>query len=58
MVLFHTVQEFQGLWPLLDLVLNGGKIVEKESSQSRLGSTVVNLSQVGKFAIIREGRYM
>ena len=57
----HTntcTQEFQELWPQIDLVLDGGKIVKEETSQSRLGSTVINLAQEGKFTIIRDGRYI
>ena len=50
------LQEFQDLWPELDLVIDGGKIVESENADSRRGSTVVNLSEPGKFTIIRKGR--
>ena len=54
-------QEFQDLWPHLDLVIDGGRITvgegqEEEGPASRRGSTVVNLSQPGKFSVIREGR--
>lgn len=46
--------EFQHLFPQLDLVINGGRIVD--NSQSRAGSTVVDFSGVeGQFTIIREG---
>lgn len=54
-------QEFQDLWPQLDLVLDGGRIEggPKEAEvegESRMASTVVDLSQQGKFKIIRRGR--
>ena len=54
-------QEFQDLWPQLDLVLDGGRIEggprEAEvEGESRMASTVVDLSQQGKFKIIRRGR--
>ncbi|KAL5010660.1 hypothetical protein ScPMuIL_012965 [Solemya velum] len=48
-----SVEEFRELWPSLDLVFDGG--VLSECSVSRLGSTVVDLSVVGKFKIIRAG---
>ena len=50
-----AVEEFQDLWPQLDLVIDGGRIVESETPTSRRGSTVVNLSKPGKFGVIREG---
>ena len=41
-------------------MIDGGRITvgegQEESPESRRGSTVVNLSQPGKFSIIREGR--
>ncbi|KAI3361221.1 hypothetical protein L3Q82_013416 [Scortum barcoo] len=46
-----AVHEFQELWPKLAVVVDGGPI----GDQSRLGSTVVNLSVVGKYRIIRPG---
>ncbi|XP_019948813.1 threonylcarbamoyl-AMP synthase [Paralichthys olivaceus] len=45
------VQEFQELWPKLAVVVDGGPITDK----SRLGSTVVDLSVLGKYHIIRPG---
>ncbi|XP_072249959.1 threonylcarbamoyl-AMP synthase [Leuresthes tenuis] len=45
------VHEFQELWPKLAVVVDGGPI----GDQSRLGSTVVNLSVLGKYHIIRPG---
>ena len=50
-----AVEEFQDLWPQLDMVINGGKVTESENPTTRKGSTVVNLSQPGRFGIIREG---
>jgi len=47
------VKEFEHLWPKLDLVVNGGRLSDTE--ESRLGSTVVDLSQRGTFKIIRPG---
>ncbi|XP_067946327.1 threonylcarbamoyl-AMP synthase-like [Watersipora subatra] len=46
-------QEFQELWPYLDVIYDGGTLGHSESH--RLGSTVVNLSQTGFFTIIRPG---
>ncbi|TKS82359.1 YrdC domain-containing protein, mitochondrial [Collichthys lucidus] len=46
-----AVHEFQELWPKLAVVVDGGPI----GDQSRLGSTVVNLSVLGKYRIIRPG---
>ena len=53
-----SAQEFQELWPELNLVLDGGKIEEApgEGRESRTGSTVIDLSQQGKFKIIRQGK--
>ena len=47
-------QEFDTLWPRLNLVVNGG--ILSDSNESRLGSTVVDLSVPGTFRIIRPGR--
>ena len=47
------VQEFQELHPSLDLVFDGGRL--SESEEARLGSTVVDLSEEGRYSIIREG---
>ncbi|XP_075962818.1 threonylcarbamoyl-AMP synthase-like [Anarhichas minor] len=46
-----AAHEFQELWPKLAVVVDGGPI----GDQSRLGSTVVNLSVHGKYSIIRPG---
>ncbi|XP_071955332.1 threonylcarbamoyl-AMP synthase-like isoform X2 [Antedon mediterranea] len=48
-----SVNEFEVLWPKLDLVFDGGVIGETKAS--RLGSTVVNLSNQGYYKIIRNG---
>lgn len=46
-----AVHEFEELWPKLSVVVDGGPI----GDQSRLGSTVVDLSALGKYRIIRAG---
>lgn len=46
-----AVHEFQELWQKLAVVVDGGPI----GGQSRLGSTVVDLSKLGKYRIIRPG---
>ncbi|XP_033495917.1 threonylcarbamoyl-AMP synthase [Epinephelus lanceolatus] len=46
-----AVHEFQELWPNLAVVVDGGPI----GDNSRLGSTVVDLSVLGKYRIIRPG---
>ena len=51
------LQEFQELWPLLDLIIDGGEIIT-DGPHARKGSTVVNLSVPGYFSIIREGRFV
>lgn len=48
-----TIQEFQSLWPDIDLILNGGRITMEENM--RLGSTVINLSSTGFYQIVRPG---
>uniref|UniRef100_A0A8D0GGY4 Threonylcarbamoyl-AMP synthase n=1 Tax=Sphenodon punctatus TaxID=8508 RepID=A0A8D0GGY4_SPHPU len=50
-----AVTEFRDLWPELSLVVDGGPIGDAQNPESRLGSTVVNLSVSGKFTIIRPG---
>jgi len=47
------VEEFAPLHESLNLVFDGGKL--NDSEDARLGSTVVDLSQVGTFTIIRPG---
>ena len=51
---FIFTQEFEGLWPQLDLVCDGGQLGNTDFS--RRGSTVVDLSVEGKYTIIRDGR--
>nr|XP_046254979.1 yrdC domain-containing protein, mitochondrial [Scatophagus argus] len=46
-----AVHEFQDLWPKLAVVVDSGTI----GDQNRLGSTVVDLSVLGKYRIIRPG---
>lgn len=46
-----AVHEFQDLWPSLAVVVDGGPI----GDQCRLGSTVVDLSVLGKYRVIRPG---
>lgn len=48
-----SVEEFQDIWKYLDLVCDGGPLVD--SNHSRSGSTVVDLSAEGRYKIIREG---
>ncbi|NXU59566.1 YRDC protein, partial [Turnix velox] len=50
-----SVMEFQELWPQLSLIVDGGPIGDVQSPECRLGSTVVDLSESGKFSIIRPG---
>nr|XP_023676982.1 yrdC domain-containing protein, mitochondrial isoform X3 [Paramormyrops kingsleyae] len=49
-----AVHEFQELWSRLAVVVDGGPIGD-QTPQSRLGSTVVDLSATGKYCIIRPG---
>ncbi|KAL6109764.1 yrdc [Pungitius sinensis] len=46
-----AVHEFEELWPELAVVVDGGPI----GGHSRLGSTVVDLSVLGKYRVIRPG---
>ncbi|XP_060073386.1 threonylcarbamoyl-AMP synthase-like [Ylistrum balloti] len=48
-----SVEEFHELWPTLDLVFDGGML--GNTTESRQGSTVVDLSQKGVYRIIRDG---
>lgn len=47
------VEEFEDLWPALEVVFDGGNLGEIDPE--RLGSTVVDLSNPGSFRIIRRG---
>lgn len=49
-----TIEEFQNLWPNLRLIVNGGRL--GDADESRLGSTVVDLSVVGHYRVIRIGQ--
>lgn len=44
--------EFRPLWPLVGAVFDGGNI---EGSNSRAGSTIIDLSSKGTYKIVREG---
>lgn len=48
-----SVDEFSYLWPLLDAVFDGGQI-----GRERCGSTIVDLSEPGKYEIIRKGSHV
>lgn len=48
-----NIEEFKYLWPKLNLVFDGGSLGDTE--ESRLGSTVVDLSVAGQYKIIRDG---
>lgn len=46
-----SVHEFEDLWPRLAIVVDGGPVAD----ESRLGSTIVDLSVPGRYRIIRPG---
>ncbi|XP_072178632.1 threonylcarbamoyl-AMP synthase-like [Diadema setosum] len=48
-----SVQEFEELWSKIDLVFDGG--ILSDSEEARKGSTVIDLSEIGRFSIIRPG---
>ncbi|KAH3738009.1 hypothetical protein DPMN_044612 [Dreissena polymorpha] len=48
-----NIQEFQELWPQLDLICDGGQLGDTEFS--RQGSTVVDLSVKGTYHLVRDG---
>lgn len=50
-MLSSLLKEFEELWPQLAVVVDGGPI----GDHSRLGSTVVDLSVLGKYRVIRPG---
>ena len=50
-----NVDEFVSLWPLLDLVVDGGTLCQGAEEQQRRGSTVIDLSQRGTFSVARAG---
>lgn len=53
LTMFFFIQEFLELWPDLDVIVDNGTI--GNSQESRLGSTVVDLTQPDEFAIVRAG---
>jgi tRNA A37 threonylcarbamoyladenosine synthetase subunit TsaC/SUA5/YrdC len=46
-------QDFQELWDEIDLIIDGGVILENNGS--RLGSTIIDLSTPGQYKLIRAG---
>ena len=46
-------QDFQDLWPNIDLIVDGGPILQHQSNRD--GSTIVDLSIRGKFSLVRLG---
>jgi len=50
-----SIDEFEDLWPMVDLVVDGGVLCQGEETIQRLGSTVVDLSEEGTFTIVRKG---
>lgn len=48
-------KEFESLWPQLAAVFDGGRLGALQSSSSRAGSTIVDLSEKGKYFIVRSG---
>ncbi|CAG0896329.1 unnamed protein product [Cyprideis torosa] len=50
----RSVEEFRHLWPSLGGVFDAGEPLGKTEA-TRSGSTVVDLSRIGRFRIIREG---
>ncbi|XP_034239617.1 yrdC domain-containing protein, mitochondrial isoform X2 [Thrips palmi] len=50
-----NVREFENLWPQLGAVFDGGSLGNAQSTSSRAGSTVVDLSNEGKYHIVRNG---
>jgi len=51
-----NVDEFADLWPLVDLVLDAGPIRgSTEDGLARAGSTVVDLTEPGRYRLVRDG---
>lgn len=48
------IGEFEELWPKLSGIFDGGSLGDNEAN-SRSASTVIDLSEPGKYSIIREG---
>ncbi|KHN76202.1 YrdC domain-containing protein, mitochondrial [Toxocara canis] len=50
-----SIQDFEELWPNVDLIIDGGVLKDPTGEVSRQGSTVVNLCISGTYSIIRDG---
>lgn len=48
-----TIFEFEQLWSRIDAVFNGGNLGEDDVN--RTGSTIIDLSQIGTYFIVRQG---
>lgn len=49
------IEEFQDLWPFIDMVFDSGTIKDHNGEEQRNGSTVIDLSQAGFYKFIRKG---
>ncbi|KAG1714823.1 YrdC domain-containing protein, mitochondrial [Nymphon striatum] len=49
-----STQEFKPLWHKLDLVVDGG-VIGESATHSRSGSTIIDLSNIPKYTIVRRG---
>lgn len=49
------IEDFRDLWDGIDLIIDGGRILDCDGNISRKGSTVVNLTIPGTYSIIRDG---
>jgi tRNA A37 threonylcarbamoyladenosine synthetase subunit TsaC/SUA5/YrdC len=47
------IQDFKDLWDDIDMIIDGGPILENNGS--RLGSTIIDLSVPGQFKLLRAG---
>jgi len=54
----YLFQEFEDIWPSLEVIVDQGRICDSASASSRSGSTVVDVSDLGYFSIIRNGRFV
>uniref|UniRef100_A0A9J2P579 Threonylcarbamoyl-AMP synthase n=1 Tax=Ascaris lumbricoides TaxID=6252 RepID=A0A9J2P579_ASCLU len=50
-----SVEDFEDLWPGVDLIIDGDVLKDPTGKVSRRGSTVVNLCIPGTYSIIRDG---
>uniref|UniRef100_A0A0N5AZ83 Threonylcarbamoyl-AMP synthase n=1 Tax=Syphacia muris TaxID=451379 RepID=A0A0N5AZ83_9BILA len=48
-------KDFRELWPKIDLIIDGGQILDADGNICRSGSTVVNLCNSGTYSIVRDG---